>query len=318
MKIHALTLHPYQFPITGGPLRSGVLINIIDDQGVSGWGDIAPLPKWSKETIEQCIAQFSRYEHSLLTINWTALNCLDELSKLSLYPSLSFGIESALLSILRPLPPHTVQTSALLMGSPKEIIEQANLRLAEGFTSAKLKVGNLSFDEAFQLIHQLKNRFHLRIDVNRAWDTTDSLQFFSQFPINSFDYVEEPFKNPKDLIDFPHPLAIDESYPDNLNLDDLHKLPTLKAIIYKPTIQGGLIGCLALNEWTIKQGVALVLSSSFESHIGLTNIASIAYRLSLHSPIGIGTAHFMSTSNSVFPPILNHSSAIRINLTSVT
>jgi o-succinylbenzoate synthase len=294
MKIQAMFLHSYQIPLTSGQIRSGVLVNLIDEEENSGWGDIAPLPKWSNETLDQSLSQLIRQKQAILKIDWTARSYLKELIQLSLYPSVAFGLESALLSLLTPLPDHTISTSALLMGSPKEILGQAKLRLSEGFTSAKLKVSNLSFEDASQLIHQLKDKFYLRIDVNRAWDTTDSLRFFSQFPKDTFDYVEEPFKNPKELAQFQHPLAIDESFPQDLSLEQLEELPKLKALVYKPTIQGGLLGCLPLKEWAMKRGISIVLSSSFESDIGLAHVASMAHRLSLPSPVGIGTYHHMT------------------------
>lgn len=292
MKIEILSLYPYEIPLTNGQIRKGTLIKITGQEGNIGWGEVAPLPKWSHETLDESLLQLRQKHQEIMKVNWTAGNCLQEIGKLSLLPSVTFGLESALLSILCPISEHTVLTSALLMGSIAEIMKQAELRYKEGYTSAKLKVSNLSFEEATQIIHQLKDKFRLRIDVNRAWKTSDSLRFFEQFPLDTFDYVEEPFQDPNDLAVFPHPLAVDESFPQDLSLDQLESLPTLKALIYKPTIQGGLLGCLQLHEWTKKRGMELVLSSSFESDVGLAYVASIAYRLSLLSPVGIGTYYY--------------------------
>ena len=294
MKIKTFSLFSYAIPLTNGQLRNGVLINITDEKGNSGCGDVAPLPKWSQETLEDSLAQLNQKQQEILEIDWTIHSYPKEIKKLKLFPSVLFGLESALLSILSPIPEHIVSVSALLMGSPQEIIEQARLKYHQGWTSAKLKVGHLSFKEAAEIIHQLKNKFRLRVDVNRAWNTCDSLQFFKQFPLDTFDYVEEPFQNPNDLSLFPHPLAVDESFPHDLSLEKFESLPTLRALIYKPTIQGGMLGCLPLHEWTLKKGIKLVLSSSFESDIGLAHIASIAYRLSLSAPIGIGTYDFLN------------------------
>ncbi len=294
MKIQKLALHTYVNPLITGQSRSGLLINIIDQDGNEGWGDIAPLPGWSKETLNECIDQLKAFSEAILKLNWSIENCFYQLSKCKLYPSVLFGLESALLTVLSPLQDHQVSSSALLMGSPKEILEQAEIRLLEGFTSAKLKVNNLSFCEASELIHQLKDKISLRIDVNRSWNTSESLKFFSQFPINTFEYVEEPFQNPKELALFQHTLAIDESFPNDVTLEELNELPTLKALIYKPTLQGGITGCLNLIEWSKKSGVEIVLSSSFESDIGLANVSSISQRLSLSTHLGIGTYHFMS------------------------
>lgn len=293
MKITSIIFHPYQIPLTTGQARSAVLIQLIGEEGESGWGEVAPLPKWSQETFDQAFNQLVEIKPILLSKEWTEETCVNSLQHLSLYPSVQFGLESAFLSLLDPLPAFTIPTSALLMGSPEEIMEQAEHRLSEGFTSAKLKVGGLSFGEAKELIDQLKDQLYLRIDVNRAWDTADSLQFFSQFSKEDLDYVEEPFRNPEELHLFRHPLAIDESFPRDLSLKKLEGLPTLKALIYKPTIQGGMSGCFPLRTWTEKKGISLVLSSSFESEIGLAQVAALAHRCTLASPVGIGTYHHL-------------------------
>lgn len=311
MKIKTFSLHPYETPLTTGQIRQGIFINIIDDEGNSGWGEIAPLPKWSYETLNDSLQQLKEKQQEIMKVNWTASNCLKQIGKLNLLPSLSFGLESALLSILIPLPEYSVSSSALLMGSPKEIMHQAEERHKEGYVSAKLKVSNLNFDEASQIIHHLKNKFHLRIDVNRAWKTSESLQFFKQFPLNTFDYVEEPFQNPHDLVQFPHPLAVDESFSKDLTLEHLESFPTLKALIYKPTMQGGLQGCLQLSEWAKKRGITIVLSSSFETDFGLGLVASIAYRLALLSPVGIGTFNFLDESICT-PPLHFFNSFVRV------
>ncbi len=294
MKIELLNLAEFNIPLKSNQLRRGVLINLFDDKGANSWAEISPLPKWSLETLEDSILQLKEKQYEIFNINWTTDNFFTEISKLELLPSVTFGLESALLSLLNPLQNHTVKTSALLMGTYEEILEQAKIKKLQGFTSAKLKVSNLTFDEAFLVIHQLKDNFSLRIDVNRAWTTSESIAFFAQFPLNSFDYVEEPFQNPNDLAKFLHPLAIDESYPTDLGLSQLELLPTLKAIIYKPTIQGGILGCLALQDFAKKRGLELVLSSSFESDVGLSYIGSMAHRLLLDAPIGIGTYDYLS------------------------
>jgi len=296
MRIHTFSCHPYEISFTHGLVRSGFLIRLTNDKGCVAEGDIAPLPKWSQETFQEALEQCIEKKEKLLKIEWSNETYCKELEKLNLFPSVIFGLESALLTLLDPLPAHPISVSALLMGSAQEILAQAILREKEGFTSAKLKVGNLEVTEAEKIIHQLKDRFHLRIDVNRAWSTEKSLLFFAKFPLDTFDYVEEPLQNPKDLSQFPHPIAVDESFPQDLSLEDLEKIPTLKALIYKPTLQGGMMRALPLHRWAKQRGIALVLSSSFESDHGLMHIVSMAHRLSLKDPVGIGTYHYVHPS----------------------
>lgn len=310
MRIQNLSLYSYDIELTTAQKRSGILLHITGEQGNQGWGEIAPLPQWSRETIEECLDQLEQTQSPILQTDWSFQTCFKELKKLSLFPSVSFGLESALLSLLSPLSDHTVSTSALLMGSLSQILEMAEKRRKEGYLSAKLKVGQLTFTEAAEAMNQLKDQFRLRIDVNRAWNTKDSLRFFSQFSLDAFDYVEEPFQNPHDLIHFVHPLAIDESFPHDLSLKELHSFPSLKALIYKPTLQGGLANCLPLFEWAKKKELSFILSSSFESDLGLVAIASMAERLSLKTPLGVGTYHYLT--NFLHSPPLKFSPFFKI------
>lgn len=304
MQLQTLSLTPYQFALKNGTLREGVWICVQD----GGWGDIAPLPKWSQETLPEAVYGIESKRREILAVDWTVDTWMKELEGLELPPAASFGLESALLDLIDPLPRHAVAESALLMGSKDAILSQAHDRKREGFKSAKLKVGNLRQEEAEEVIYLLKNSFRLRIDVNRAWKTEDSLKFFERFAWDAFDYVEEPFQNPRDLALFPLPLAVDESFPRDLSLQDLERLPTLKALVYKPTLQGGMVKAIPLHAWTQKRGVDLVLSSSFESEIGLACIARMAKRLALTNPIGIGTYHHMAASKTLqFPRVVTKS-----------
>lgn len=291
MKIIAIDHFPYTMPLTTGLVRAGIHLRITSNTGRIGWGEVAPLPKWSHETLNDCLNELDTKETQIKSISWS-LPIWEQLKGLHLLPALSFGLESAILSILNPLPKFSINTSCLLMGTSHEMLQQAQTAIAAGFHKAKIKVGHLSCTEAHELIQILRNQLRLRIDVNRGWNNSDSLRFFQPFPIDAFDYVEEPFSNPHDLNKFPLPFAIDESFPIDLSLKDMEKMPTLKAIVYKPTIQGGITNCLELYDWTKKMDRQLVLSSSFESDLGLTQIACMAKRLELGTDIGIGTFNY--------------------------
>ncbi len=260
----------------------------------SHWGEVAPLPGRSRESYKQALTEL----HTLEKIEWSQDNCLDQLDQLTLLPSVEFALESALLSWTDPLELQPIRMSALLMGSPDEIRLAATLRHQEGHVSAKLKVSQLSFTQANTLIEELSD-FSLRIDVNRAWKKEESLQFFSQFPLDRFEFVEEPFSNPHDLIHFTHPLGVDESFPQDLSLEKLETLPTLKTLVYKPTLQGGLLHARPLYAWAQERGIDFVLSSSFETPLGLKAIALLAQRLGVTSSLGLGTLYHCDTTNAL-------------------
>lgn len=293
MKLRAITSTLFEQALTTGQIRKGIYITLEAEDGRFAIGEAAPLPSWSFETLPEVIVQFEKVRNQLLGIVWNKEKLTTHLLDLHLYPSLLFALETALLELLDPISPFEGLSSALLMGSKEEILNHAALRAAEGYTSAKLKISNLTFTTAKEVIDQLKSVFKLRIDVNRAWEPNQALDFFQQFPLNAFDYVEEPFKDPRQLFRFTHPLAIDESFPHSLTFTDLEKLPTLKTVVYKPTLQGGMSNCLPLLDWARPRGIEIVLSSSFETKVGLKAISSLANRLGLTAPSGLGTSHFL-------------------------
>jgi o-succinylbenzoate synthase len=248
------------------------------------------------------IQEIQEKKTALQRIEWTLENYAFHLNALSLFPSVAFGVESALLSLLEPKCGGRVEISALLYGSCEQILHQAELKKKEGYKSAKVKVSNLSLDEAFFVLTKLHKDFFLRVDVNRAWSYEESLSVFSSFPKNAFEYIEEPCRDLEKLPLFPFPLAIDESFPRELSLEDLKNLPQLQALIYKPTLQGGLCFCLPLYHWTKAQGIELILSSCFETDLGLYHIAKLSQRLSLKTPLGIGTYEALKRT-TIEPPL---------------
>ncbi|MFZ4772532.1 MAG: hypothetical protein ACOYK9_00880 [Chlamydiia bacterium] len=104
MKIQILSLHSYTIPLSTGQTRSGVFIQVTDEKGASGWGEIAPLPKWSEETLEEALSSLDKKQDAIMKVDWTCRSYLSELRKLNLSPATTFGLETALLAVLSPMP----------------------------------------------------------------------------------------------------------------------------------------------------------------------------------------------------------------------
>jgi O-succinylbenzoate synthase len=150
MKLKQIQLCPYEFTYVHGYKRSGALLKIESESGESGVGDVAPLIERSKETLTQSIDQFRKNQALLISIEWDKNHFLTQIANLQLFPSLAFAIESALFSIFERDSSYTLDVAAMLTGSSaKQIIDIAEVRKNEGFTTAKLKSGNLSLEEVF-------------------------------------------------------------------------------------------------------------------------------------------------------------------------
>lgn len=240
-----LKIFYYQIPVLQIK-REGFLI-----ETENGWGEIAPLPGHNPENLKDVLNQ---------------LRAMRKGQHVQFFPSVAFGLFPC------PQGPVSWPVSALLMGTKREILRQAET--FRDFSSAKLKVKNLSLADAISVAKELKNHFHLRIDANATWSLPQALEFCSHFQPGDFDYIEDPLSDPEELPQFPFPLG----------LDAINSSITPKAIVWKPTVKG--IPSFAQN---------LILSSAFESGIGLGKIVQLAHSLNLPKhPIGIGTYHYLS------------------------
>jgi o-succinylbenzoate synthase len=212
------------------PIRKGLILQWND-----GWGEIAPLPGFSSETLDDAQDEIL----SLLPNLSTAKPRL---------PSVRFGIAAA----SQPFSLKPLKIPLGLLFDPRP-----------GFSTLKLKLGHLSIEDAVLHVKKFLGRFKLRLDCNRSWSLDQALLFSSHFSPQDFEYLEEPVRTFSELIRFSElsgfPIAVDES----VSKFPCPEIPTLVASVIKPTIVGHLP---TLNMPT-------VLSSAFESSLGLLQIA---------------------------------------------
>jgi O-succinylbenzoate synthase len=151
-------------------------------------------------------------------------------------------------------------------------------RNAVGFQATKIKVGALSVEEAIAQVRQLAGT-EIRLDFNRQWSLDKLLQFAKHFSPTDFAYFEEPARTFEELVTFSKqtgmPIAVDESIPHI----PYWEIPTLKAVVVKPTILGAI-------PWIPPQ-VEVIFSSAYESGIGLLHIAQLALEYNPHRPHGL-------------------------------
>lgn len=161
---------------------------------------------------------------------------------------------------------------------------RATLRqaVADGYTCVKIKVGLGPVAEEVQALRdwlrELDPQVRVRFDANRAWSLDEALAFASQLGGERVDYLEDPVRDPADLRAFcsraAMPLALDESL-DRLSEADAAALGAVAWVI-KPTLRGGIGATLRLAEAARAAGVRPVISSAFESGVGLRILAQLA------------------------------------------
>jgi O-succinylbenzoate synthase len=238
-------LYQYKLPMLGGGFREGLILRL-----GAGFGEIAPLPGFSRETLqearEEALRLFPAFPDATPSL-----------------PSVRFGLESA----CHPLPV-----------SFKVSVNALNHH-RNGFQALKLKMGHLSLEEALRLLKQTPKHLELRLDFNRQWPLDRLLAFAAHFTPDDFAYLEEPTFQFSDLLSFSRltgfPIAVDESIPSV----PYWEIPTLKALIVKPTILGTVP--------VAPPGVELIFSSAYESGIGILHLARLSMQYNPKRPHGL-------------------------------
>lgn len=268
-----MLIYTYNIPISTPLLtiskRRGLIL-----ETERGFGEAAPLPGWSKESIDDILASIPNFDA---------------------HPSAAFGLRCAEHPFPRSFP--SIPLAALVTN-----LYEAENALLNGFKTLKVKIGSYCVPKALDLISRIQlPHVQLRIDVNRRWSFDEARLFLNQLNPMGIEYIEEPTADLGQLHKLPpFPLALDETLREPKNI--WMRLPNLHAFVLKPTLLGSRLDFLIrLGQ---KEKKKLVFSSSFESAIGLLHIAHLQERFSLQTAVGLDTHRFFN--GNFFPMPINN------------
>ncbi|MEM9998801.1 MAG: o-succinylbenzoate synthase [Bacteroidota bacterium] len=266
-------------------VREGLLVRLEED-GHTGWGDVAPLPGFSTETVEDTIA-------ALQSLKGPVPLAADAPLDPALPPSVGFGLDlarwnlraanaaSSVPRVLAEAPGTSVPLNGLLSGTPEAILADA-ARLADaGYHALKLKVGRSDLSDEAALVrrlHAAHPTVALRLDANRAWSYDEARRFADALGATPIEYIEEPLADPARLADLAAetglPIALDESVTAMAARDlDAHAYAV--AVVLKPSFLGGA-QAWSLAERARDLGMRVTWSAAFESGVGLQGLVAMA------------------------------------------
>ncbi len=253
--------------------REGLLLH---DPESGGWGEAAPLPGFSKETLAEvrAAAEREQWSHPELPSLRFATDCARK----------AFGAEGEV-EVNALWFPETVSLDSFLqsLGSKQTPV-------------VKIKLGpDPDLTPVLNLI-AARPGCRLRLDANRRWTLADALRVLEEVPASHLEYLEEPFAEPERYEALwaraPAPVALDESLLDASAAEALAASPWVTAFVLKPTLMGGAADYgmwLTLAERTEKK---IIWSSAFESGVGLWHLAALARN---HPPAGLDTGEIFAT-----------------------
>lgn len=298
------SFHPYQRTFVN-PLRTargawsvreGFIVRVEQASGV-GYGEIAPIPAFGTETV----AQAADFLWGVVADSELA----DDVGALADLPCCAFGLSSALADA-GPIARRNYDVAALLPAG-KAALPAVKAKLARGYETFKWKVG-VDAVEVEQVLFQklvalLPTGARLRLDANCGLSVGDLERWLwvLQRHVERVEYLEQPLPVGQERLmagyaeSFGVPIALDESLNGEGGSQWLNKWSG--PLVVKAALMGD---CRGLVERLRLVAGRVVLSSVFETAIGLDNALRIADQLpEHHRAIGFDTFDTFADSLSI-------------------
>ncbi len=285
--------------------RKGILIAVTDANGILQLGEIAPLPWFGSETLEEaiefCQSLGSEFNENLVIPNH--LPCCQfafESARSPLAPLAKGGIRKDLGSKI-PLGKGDLGGSiAGLLAAGSTALEEWQDLYITGTRSFKWKIGvdeiELELKTFQQLCDLIPNDAKLRLDANAGLTLPQAKQWLEQCDRNpKIEYLEQPlgiheFDTMLQLSrDYKTPIALDESIATYSHLEDCYHQGWRGIFVIKPAIAGAPS---QLRKFCKKHNLDLVFSSVFETPIGRDAGLKLAQELGTRRALGYGTDRF--------------------------
>lgn len=287
-----------------------------------GVGECAPLPDLSCDASPHYAAVLRRFCDSVEPDG----DCYS--GNLCDYPSMLFGIETALLNVQRgslalfdtPFSrgDEGIPINGLVwMGDYETMLQRLDEKIRAGFSCVKLKIGAIDFEYEVELLKVIRNTFNsskiqIRVDANGGFSPADVMQRLDVLARYDIHSIEQPVRQKQwDVMarvcrESPVPVALDEELIGvNRREDKIRLLDSLRPqfIVLKPSLHGGMRGTAEWHALASERGIGSWITSALEGNVGLNAVAQLAAKLygpHVSFPQGLGTGQLF-TDNMDMP-----------------
>lgn len=309
------------------PDRKVWFIQVTDDRGNVGIGEVAPIDRLSPEDVTQIPELLLKYQ--------SVFNSLDPPKTkgevfdlvLEMVPkeesSIRFGFEMALLDLVNggtrkifngAFDKIDIPINGLIwMGNVEFMESQIKEKLDQGFNCIKLKVGANDFETELKVIKKLRSVSEdlvIRLDANGAFATHEVLAKLNRLSEYQIHSIEQPIlpMQPEAMeivcAKSEIPIAFDEELVYVFSSEDrMALLQDLKPhyLVLKPTLHGGFNSVAEWIDLAEMHNVGWWITSYLESNLGLNAIAQFASLYENHEYHGLGTGGLYL--NNIVSPI---------------
>lgn len=313
-RVTAVRVHPVEIVhdpplVTGAGVRrgrAGMLVELVDETGRSGWGEASPLPGWgdSAEVTRRVLGRVTpdgvdgalgptgslvrhRFARAGVDVAWHDLTARRAGVPLWLH--------------LGGVTPRVAVNALVDEPDPDAAGEAAARAVTAGHSWIKVKVGAGPAPVDVARVRAVRaaagDAVGIRLDANRAWDLDTAVGVLGAVADLGVSYCEEPVSSPGTFAEVARrtgvPIALDETLGDAdavVRLDDLVDAGGIAAVVCKPQPLGGVTPTLALATWAGARGLEVVISAFLDTAVGVTAAAHLAAAVAPRSAHGLAVS----------------------------
>jgi len=275
--------------------RELLVVALTDEDGVTGYGEAAPLQAYDGISLARVERALERYRPVVEgAVGMNGAEIVDACRRVEDLPEAFAAIDLALwdragrrtghpvASLLTDTPAREVPVNATLSALDRTgAAEQARIAVEQGFGCLKVKVGVGDDAGRVAAVRAVAGpHVALRIDANGAWDEATAERVLGQMARYDIELAEQPVATIDSLARLrrrvPVKVAADECIRSVEDAARLRQLDAADAVILKVQPLGGMGNALRVAE---AAGVAAIVSSMMETSVGIAVALHLAAAL---------------------------------------
>lgn len=302
IEVYAVTLRyrePFRIAPSTNTETHNVIVRIVTDYDVVGWGESSPSKRVTGESAETVIETLGKIAPKL--VGTCPLRIEQSIERMDLLaegnPAAKAAVDMALYDILgktgkKPLfmlmggyRSEVMTDITLGIKSPKEMAKDASRAVREGFKALKVKVGvNPSEDvERVKLVREaVGGDVELRVDANQGWTPKQTIGVLTKIARYDVEFVEQPV--PADDVkglasvrkNSSIPVMADESVHSPADALRLIQAEAVDMINIKLMKSGGIHKARKIAEVAEAAGVPCMIGCMSESEVGIAAAVHLA------------------------------------------
>jgi O-succinylbenzoate synthase len=261
-------------------MRESLIVRLTGPDGCIGYGEAAPVPGFTSETIAQDLAWLLRQNSSVTLAALNRVPARLTALRWSLACARAMGEDA----FTPPARARALPVAALLPAGRSAVVALTRFA-SEGYRTFKWKIATGTLIEEFRLLEKLLSllprKARLRLDANGGLNAKSFAAWLAHLrslgrAVQAIEFFEQPLplaRSPRQALAqrrlfaaSPVPIALDESITGLTALRRAHAARWPGPLVVKPSLLGDLAGFLA---WRSRVKPDLVYSSAFETSVGL-------------------------------------------------